>query len=86
SEKEGRLSGRSGCNRYFASYTLDTDHLYLGPLGATRMLCSPAQMTQEERYFQALTSAMSCELSNGELFIAYTGGTLHFVLRTEEST
>ena len=84
-EKEGKLSGRSGCNRYFASYSLDDDHLRIGPLGATRMLCSPLQMAQEERYFQALASAVRCELSNGELFIVYTGGTLHFALRTEES-
>ena len=73
---DGRLGGRSGCNRYFASYSLADNHLSIGPLGSTRMFCGPAQMAQEERYFQALATARLCELSNGVLLIGYTGGTL----------
>jgi META domain len=52
-EQEGTLSGRSGCNRYFASYSLFNEHLHIGPIGCTRRLCSPAQMTQETRFLQA---------------------------------
>jgi len=77
-EKAGMLSGRSGCNRYFASYSLADDHLSIGPLGSTRMFCGPAQMSQEDRYFQALATARRCELSNGVLLIGYAGGTLRF--------
>ena len=80
---DGRLSGRSGCNRYFANYSLTNDHLHIGPLGATRMLCSPAQMAQETRYFQALATTGRCELSQGELFIEYQEGTLRFTKTTD---
>ncbi|MGZ6367970.1 MAG: META domain-containing protein [Ktedonobacteraceae bacterium] len=85
-EKEGLLSGRSGCNRYFASYSLADNHLSIGPLGSTRMFCGPAQMAQEERYFQALATARRCELSKGILHIEYTGGTLRFESRNESDT
>ncbi len=82
-EEKGTISGRSGCNRYFASYSLNSDHLSFGPIGATRMLCSPAQMNQETRYFQALASAGHCESSKGELTIEYQGGRLRFVRSKE---
>jgi len=84
-ETKGMLSGGSGCNRYFASYSLVGDHLSIGPLGSTRMFCGPAQMTQEERYFQALATARRCELSNGVLLIGYAGGTLRFELKADNN-
>lgn len=82
SERERRLSGSSGCNRYFASYSLTGDHLRIGPLGSTRMMCNPDQMAQEDRFLQALATAGPCEMSNGELLIGYTGGTLRFAQTT----
>ena len=82
-EEKGKLSGRSGCNRYFASYSLTNDYLRIGPLGSTRMLCSHAQMAQEARYFQALATAGRCVLSKGELTIEYIGGTLRFAKTTD---
>jgi heat shock protein HslJ len=35
-------------------------------------------MEQEDRFFQALSTAERCELSQGELLIFYAGGTLRF--------
>jgi len=84
--EKGTLSGRSGCNRYFASYSLSNEHLHIGAIGSTRMLCSPAQMAQETQYFQALASAGRCVSSKGELFIAYQGGTLRFAKTTDSDT
>lgn len=78
SEQVGRLGGNGGCNRYFASYTLTGDRLSISPIGSTRMMCSPNQMAQEDRFFQALSVAERYELSNGELLIIYAGGTLRF--------
>ena len=77
-EQTGRLSGSSGCNRYFASYTLTGDRLSIGQMGSTRMMCNPERMAQEDRFLQALSAAARCELSNGKLLIAYAGGTLRF--------
>jgi hypothetical protein len=53
--------------------------LVIGPMGSTRMMCSPARMAQEDRFFQALSAAERYELSKGELLITYAGGTLRFV-------
>jgi heat shock protein HslJ len=80
------MSGSSGCNRYFASYSVSKDHFSIGPLGSTRMFCGPAQMAQEERYFQALAKARRCELSNGVLLVEYAGGTLRFARTIESNT
>jgi heat shock protein HslJ len=75
-EQTNRLSGSSGCNRYFGTYTLTSDRLQISQLGSTRMMCSPDRMDQETRLFQALSTAERCELSKGQLLIIYTGGTL----------
>lgn len=78
-EQAGRLSGSSGYNRYFASYTLTGDRLRISQMGSTRMMCDPVRMEQEDRFFQALSTAARCETSRqGELLIAYAGGTLRF--------
>ena len=77
-EEAGRLSGSSGCNRYFASYSLTGDRLRISQMGSTRMMCDPVRMEQEDRFFQALSTAERCELSQGELLIGYAGGTLRF--------
>ncbi len=77
-EQAGRLGGSGGCNRYFASYTLTGDRLSISPLSSTRMMCSPARMAQEARFFQALSTAERYELNNDEVLIIYAGGTLRF--------
>ena len=77
-EQAGRLSGSIGCSRYFASYTLTGDRLGISQMGLTRMMCDPARMEQEDRFFQALSTAERCELSQGELLIVYADGTLRF--------
>jgi heat shock protein HslJ len=87
-EEEGfhRLNGSGGCNRYFADYEIAGDHLHVGPIGATRMMCpDPDQMAQEARYCQALEAAERFERQNGELIISYTGGTLRFVAADERA-
>ena len=77
-EQPGTVSGSGGCNRYFASYTGSGDRLSIGRAGSTRMMCSPEQMEQEERFFQALQSVEGYQLQGGELVMTYAGGTLRF--------
>lgn len=78
SEQAGRVSGSGGCNRYFGSYTLTGDRLHIRAMGSTRMMCDPVRMEQEGRFFQALSTAERCELSQGELLIVYARGRLRF--------
>lgn len=77
-EQAGSLSGSGGCNRYFSSYTLTGDRLRISQMGSTRMMCDPVRMEQEDCFFQALSTAERCELSQGELLIVYVEGTLRF--------
>lgn len=47
-----RVSGFSGCNRFFASVTeLDMTRLRFGSVGSTRMLCTDRVSNQLERTF-----------------------------------
>ncbi|MEO6028780.1 MAG: META domain-containing protein [Candidatus Binatia bacterium] len=52
---EGRVNGRSGCNRYnAAARTGQAGTLTMGPVAGTRMACSAAVMAVESRFLAAL--------------------------------
>lgn len=53
-DREGRASGRSGCNRFNGSYTLSGEGLAFGPIAGTRMACPPAEMDTERRFLDLL--------------------------------
>ena len=70
---DGRAYGHAGCNRWFASYQTTGDQLSFSQAGATRMMCAPALMEQEERFLQALGQVKRWEMGeNGELRLWYT--------------
>lgn len=58
--EEMRISGRSFCNRYMASYTLEASRLQLSPIGSTRMACP--ELEQEQRYFDLLSKVRGYRL------------------------
>lgn len=60
----GRIGGLAGCNRYFGPVTVEGDRISFGNLASTRMMCSDTLMDQEQRLFQALSSAKRLELSH----------------------
>lgn len=53
-DREGRVSGSGGCNRFFGRYTLTGEGLEIGLTGATRRACPEALMAQEQRFFDTL--------------------------------
>ena len=67
--EEGRLSGNASCNRIMATYTVDGDRLTIGPARATRMLCPPALMEQEQRFLAALEEVARAEIRNELLYL-----------------
>lgn len=73
--QDGRIAGRSACNRYMGGYAIDGDTFTLsGPLASTRMACPEPQMTVEQAYLAALQSAQSYRLTDGgQLEIRYGG-------------
>ena len=49
---DGRLSGDTACNRYFADYEVSGSSLQIGNAGTTRRACAPAVMDQEQRFLE----------------------------------
>lgn len=59
---DGRVTGSSGCNRFFASYALTAESLEIGQAGATMMACAGPVMAQESRFFAALVQVSGFDL------------------------
>ncbi|WAI01921.1 META domain-containing protein [Methanogenium organophilum] len=67
--EDGQVTGKSGCNSYFGSYTTDGPTISIGPLGMTMMYCETpvGVMDQESGYLAALEQAVSYRMSGNEL-------------------
>ena len=63
---EGRISGNAGCNRFSASYTMDTG-MVIGPIASTRMLCHGRAGEVEAAVLHALPSVTGWRLVEGAL-------------------
>lgn len=50
---EGRAYGNTGCNHWFAQYTLNGQALRFDAVGSTRRACD-AELAEQERHFLAL--------------------------------
>lgn len=48
----GKVTGSSGCNRYFGKMMMRGNNLQFGPLGATQMACPGKGMQQEANFFK----------------------------------
>jgi heat shock protein HslJ len=68
--EDGAINGNASCNRFFGSYTYSDKKLVIPQsLGATKMMCLPALMEQEQRLFQHLPNAAQASLLNGLLVL-----------------
>lgn len=81
---DGQLSGSTGCNRYFASYTLDGKKLTLGPAGSTRMACEEARMAQENAFMTALGKVAAYRLKSGRLELLDAAGKVQLTFSKQE--
>ena len=80
---DGRISGRSGCNRYTGSFAYAGETLTLSPLAGTRMACPPPQMEAEQRFHAAVAQVTRVQLSdNRELVLSGSAGPLFVLDRT----
>ena len=80
--RDGRISGRSGCNIYSALYRLDGEALeVIWPMTGTRRDCRPVVMDQELRFRQSVLQARSLRLQpDGALLLTdRDGATVRFV-------
>lgn len=75
---ETGVGGSSGCNTYGGGFLYNSGALTFNQLISTLMACAENIMAQETAYINALTTATSYQIVNGQLIIAYTGGILTF--------
>jgi heat shock protein HslJ len=72
----GRVSGSTGCNQYFASYSTSGLSLKIGEVGSTRMYCSyPEGITEQETlFFRLLSTTSSWSKDGGNLVLRDNSG------------
>lgn len=72
---DGKVTGRGGCNGYFAQATVDGNSIKIGKAGATMMACAEALMDQERKFFSALEQAATYRIDgDGKLFLVDAKG------------
>jgi heat shock protein HslJ len=66
---DGQVTGRAGCNNYFASYRASGASITIGPPGSTSMLCAEPEgvMDQEAEFLAALQSAATFHIDGNML-------------------
>jgi heat shock protein HslJ len=72
----GRVSGNTGCNQYFASYTVAGSSVTIGGIGSTKMYCSFPEgvMEQEALFFRLLSQVATWSLDDGKLVLRDESG------------
>lgn len=77
--KDGRVTGRGGCNNYFGSYTATGAEITIGDMGSTRMTCPHLEF--ETLYFEVLGKARNVNIGANGLLLSSPTGSLTFVKR-----
>lgn len=62
---DGRVSGSANCNRYFGAVKVNGSKIHFAGIGATKMMCAPDVMTEENKFFDALNNAHSYSIGLG---------------------
>lgn len=69
---DGRVSGKSGCNRYFGGVNSSAPGgINFSPMGATMMACASSIMEVEQKYLRALEKVKRFGFQNGRLILGY---------------
>ncbi len=65
--KAGRVTGFSGCNRFFGGYTVERDRVTIGPLAGSMMACDEPAMALERAFQSALAGTFAYAIAGGRL-------------------
>ncbi|MCO4821756.1 MAG: META domain-containing protein [Flavobacteriaceae bacterium] len=71
--EELKISGFSGCNRFFGSFTFSENSLKFGKLGATQMMCPEEQNATERMMMKALEQTTSFNFEDNVLRLLHDG-------------
>lgn len=84
---DGKLSGRSGCNRYVGGWSQDHKGLTFTPLAMTRMACVPALMEVEARFADAANRVAGARIDDtGALVLLDNAGSPLMIARKEDGS
>jgi len=73
--EDGSLSGNSGCNNYFADYTLEKGRLEIGMIGSTKMACADGDlMDLESKYLNKFGQVEAAYVNGDSLFLMNENG------------
>lgn len=72
--ENGRVSGFSGCNRYFGSYSMQGGQLVVGPLAGSMMACEGPAMKIEDALHRAFTGSFRPVLAGDRLTLQGADG------------
>lgn len=73
--ENGQFSANTGCNSVFGEYSRNGDSLEFGALGATKKMCAPALMEQEQAVISALSATNGIvQRSDGALILTSNNG------------
>ena len=83
-----QVSGFSGCNRFFGSYTLEGTVLKIGPLASTKMMCQGSLYTIESKLLDQLSNVDSFSIKDETLSLKVGNKTVigFFLNRASESS
>jgi heat shock protein HslJ len=79
--EDGQVTGTTGCNRFFSSYSREGDHLTINPGGSTLMACIDETLAaQEMAILEGLPQVTSYVQSGDQLALMNNEGTTLFTL------
>ena len=69
--RDGRVSGRGGCNRISGRADISGSRISFGPVASTKMACAPAIMDQEAKFLAALDDVRKWRIDErrGKLYL-----------------
>jgi heat shock protein HslJ len=85
-QKDGMLSGSTGCNSYGSAYTMNGSSLSIDAGWSTRKMCMARLNEQELRFFQAMSSVVAVDrIDESEMYLVDVEGNKLFELRKTNS-
>ena len=75
--EDGKVNGKTDCNSFFGTYTIEGSKISFGPLGATRMFCE----NSSEGEFLALLEKVTAHSFDTNKSLTLTSGTTTMVFK-----
>lgn len=84
--QNGQVAGNTGCNGFFASYTVDGSALTITLGGMTAMACEEALMAQEQAILAALGATASYAVADAQVTLLDSEGAVLLTLSAQTSS